>query len=149
MGGRGPLLALWFAQAGEKAFGLCRNRLRRIIRLRRNATLLGHAHQLRSLCSRQLVPPFKLSLLSVDFPFVIARKGKVPTRQSSGTVGKPTCFHVVIARRPEWGHAAIQRTLGQPDASQQTGLPRPNGLAMTAWSETDPDWIATPLRVSQ
>ena len=57
LGGRGPLLALRFAQTGEETFGLRRNRFRRIFRLRRNATLLGHAQQLRSLFLRQLGLP--------------------------------------------------------------------------------------------
>jgi hypothetical protein len=62
-------------------------------------------------------------------------KGKSPDAAIQRNGRKPTCFYIVISRRPEWGDAAIQRTLGQPDASQQTGLPRPNGLAITAWSE--------------
>jgi hypothetical protein len=53
-----------------------------------------------------------------------------PTRQSSGTFEKCTCFCIVIARRPEWGDAAIQRMLGHPTVSAGT----PHNAS---------DWIAT------
>ena len=62
-------------------------------------------------------------------PFVIVRRGKTPTRQSSGTIRQPPHRPGIPHNASDW--IAAVATLPRNDNAKMCGLPRPDGLAMT------------------